>query len=260
MTEEESNGISFKGSLSDFKDKISNLGRVENGWVLSYGDKVEEAFNLNKEEGTLSFYLIGDRTDASGEAIQRFEGDSNSIPDEIIKSIAQDEDDDESVDLSPETIAYYKKIGVPMSHIKGSANKKNEKVDDEIIESTIWDEWLQEEVENGDSIDSEYFFYDVHIFKSGKESDQDNFYSLKKSSRDEIIGWEANINRYGSLKITLSIPKNLKDDEIIDFSSLKILEIEPYSDDEESWGTEHYYSISPKAMENIKARVLEAKG
>ena len=56
----------------------------------------------------------------------------------------------------------------------------------------------------------------------------------------------------------MSIPKNLKHDEIIDFSKLKVIETEPYTDDEEQYDSEHYYSISPKAKENIQARVHKA--
>ena len=55
------------------------------------------------------------------------------------------------------------------------------------------------------------------------------------------------------------MPKDYKEDDVIDFSKLEIVDISPYTDDEQTWGSEQYYSISPKAMENIKARVLEAK-
>ena len=78
-----------------------------------------------------------------------------------------------------------------------------------------------------------------------------------KSLKDEIYGFE--IIQYGEadIKITLSLPQDLKDDETIGFSKIDRKELEhvgPFGD-----GTCDYkYSMSPKAIENIQARVLKA--
>ena len=219
MSEEKSNGISFIGTLDDLKDKIISQTDVINGQTSIEGEEIK-VFDLDKEEGSLTFCLIGDGT--AYETVLRFEGDSTSIPDEVISSIAEGgvEDEDE-------------------------------------IESIIWDEWLEENIGDGDSIDSDYLHYQSSIFSYGEYEQSEQAYSVKESLADEVNGWE--IIGYGKacIQISLSISKSLKDDQKLDFSKLEINNIEhlgPFGDG----NCEYKYSISPKAMENIKARAYKA--
>ena len=235
MSEEESNGISFEGTLDEFREAILNQSDVDDG--KAYVEEEElEVFNLDKGEGNLTFYLL--RDGSAYETVLRFDGDSNSIPDEIIKSIEQEvikeekENDNEEVKVTIEDL-------------------------DGVEEYEILDEWLEEQASNGACIESEYANIESSFFKHGEDGDEQQVYSVEKSLKDEISCFE--IIEYGEadIKITLSLPQDLKDDETIDFSKLERKELEhvgPFGD-----GTCDYkYSMSPKAIENIQARVLNA--
>ena len=158
-----------------------------------------------------------------------------------------------------------RKLSIPVTEIEQASfcrlddNLRSKTLEEEFKSGVKWQKVPTRYLKlSPEEIDSEVFQYEVGFFEFGQDSDTEKIYSLETSSEDKINGWTIQWNSNIEIDITVQVPQEMSEDEIIDLSKLQIESIDDL-DSEPGYESEEI-SISPVAMENIKKRVLKVKG
>lgn len=208
----DSNGVCFKGTLTEFIATCDEL-YYESPCAV-----------VDSENNIITFTLQAGRTSSLGEAILRFSGSSDDVPQDILDEIREELDDD----------------------------TKHEDIE-RIVCDGIQD-WLEEQISEGDCIDNDYFSYNVLFFELDADKDESQYYAVSDDVLDKITGWEISWKRNVDLTISLKLPSPLEIDQVIDFSKLELLSLEV--GDADPTDDDVYFSLSPLAIKNIITRIV----